>query len=115
VLFEVERGTLHDQPVLRVNGDLDTLTTPELARTVTAELTRTPRSLVIDLSGTTFLDSSGARQLVLSSREAARGGTAVQLVCPRENTAVRLVIDLLELETIVPVVESTDVIEGPAT
>lgn len=116
MLFEVERGVLHGQPVLRVNGDLDTVTTPELARAVDAELSGAPSSLVLDLTGTTFLGSSGARQLVLSARQAAGCGTAFQLVCPRGNTPVRLIIDLLELEALVPVVESTNVagdVAGP--
>ncbi|MGY1606345.1 MULTISPECIES: STAS domain-containing protein [unclassified Geodermatophilus] len=104
--FAVHRGAGLGRPALRVRGELDIATVPRLAECVEAELAAGPRSLVIDLTDTTFLDSSGARQLVRSARRAAEAGTSLQVVCPRENKAVRLVIDLLELERLVPVVES---------
>jgi hypothetical protein len=39
------------------------------------------------------------------ARRAAAEGVALEVVCPRSNTAVRLVIDLLELRSVVPVIE----------
>ena len=107
VPFEVVPTTLHGQETLHVRGDLDIVTAPELATAVTAALAGSPETLSIDLTDTTFLDSSGARQLVLSARRAGAAGTTVQLVCPRRNTAVWLVIDLLELGQAVPVVDPT--------
>ena len=61
---------------------------------------------MIDLTPTTFIDSSGARQLVRSARAADKAGVAVQIVCPKTNKAARLIIDLLDLGAIVPIVES---------
>jgi anti-sigma B factor antagonist len=63
--------------------------------------------LLVDLTETTFLDSSGARQLASSARSAARSGTALQVVCPPSTMPVRRVIDLLELGQVVPIVDST--------
>src|SRR5215217_7435364 len=103
VLFEIERTTVFDTPVLRAVGELDLATAPALATAADEELALEPASLVVDLTPTTFLDSSGARTL---ARLAADQGVALQVVCPRTNTAVRLVIDLLELRSVVPVVES---------
>ena len=110
--FAVHRGAGHGRPALRVRGELDIATVPQLAASVDAELAAAPRSLVIDLTDTTGLDSSGARQLVRSARQAAAAGTALQGVCPRENRAVRLVIDLLELQRLVPVVETPSLGDG---
>ncbi len=106
MLFEIERTTVFDTPVLRAVGELDLATAPVLITAANEELVLEPASLVVDLTPTTFLDSSGARTLVQLARRAAAQGVALQVVCPRSNTAVRLVIDLLELRSVVPVVES---------
>ena len=112
MLFAVDRVTVNGRPALRVRGELDVATAPLLDAYVDDELSSHPRSLVIDLTGTAFLDSSGARQLVRTAKRATAAGTALQVVCPRDNTAVRLVIDLLELQRLVPVVESASLSDG---
>ena len=112
VLFEVERTTVFDTPVLRAVGEMDMTTAPMLAKAADDELLLEPGSLVVDLTPTTFLDSSGARTLAQLARRAAGHGVALQLVCPRRNTAVRLVIDLLELQRLVPVVETPSLGDG---
>jgi anti-sigma B factor antagonist len=106
VLFEIERTTVFDIPVLRAVGELDLTTAPILTKAADDELVLEPPSLVVDLTPTTFIDSSGARTLAQLARRAAEHRVALQVVCPRGNTAVRLVIDLLELRSVVPVVES---------
>ena len=68
MLFDIERTTVFDRPVLRVVGELDLTTAPLLTK--------------------------------------ATDGVALQVVCPRKNSAVRLVIDLLELRAVVPVLEA---------
>jgi anti-anti-sigma factor len=108
VPFDVQPAQVGGYPVLHIRGELDMLTAPVLEQAVTTALEAAPPLLVLDLTPTTFLDSSGARQVARSAREAMRGGTAVQVVCPKGNRTVRLVIDLLELQTLVPVLDSTD-------
>jgi anti-sigma B factor antagonist len=105
VLFDVERTTVFDVPVLRVVGELDLTTAPQLTKAADAELVLTPGTLFVDLTPTTFMDSSGARVLAQLARRCASEGASLQVVCPRSNSAVRLVIDLLELRAVVPVVE----------
>ncbi|NEM05506.1 STAS domain-containing protein [Geodermatophilus normandii] len=110
--FAVDRVAVHGRPGLRVRGELDIATAVQLASCVAVELSASPRALVVDLTETTFMDSSGARQLARTARDAAAAGTALQVVCPRENAPVRLVIDLLELQRLVPVVESATLTDG---
>jgi anti-anti-sigma factor len=112
VQFAVHRGAAHGRPALSVRGELDIATAPRLAESVVSELAAKPRSLLVDLTDTTFLDSSGARELARAAHRAADVGTSLQVVCPRDNTPVRLVIDLLELHLLVPVVESATLTEG---
>jgi anti-anti-sigma factor len=106
VLFEVERTTVAGRPTLTVRGELDLATAPELADALEAQLAAAPTALILDLSPTVFLDSSGARGLVQASRRCAAAGVPLHVICPRSNAPVRLVIDLLELERAIPIVES---------
>jgi anti-anti-sigma factor len=108
VPFDVHNTAVRGHPVLAVRGELDLLTAPVLADQVDKALSTRPPLLVVDLTGTTFLDSSGARQLARAARAAARAGGALQVVCPPGNRAVRLVIDLLDLQSLVPVLTSVD-------
>lgn len=112
--FSVERATTRGRPALRVRGELDIATAPRLAEVAEHQLSQQPRSLVVDLTDTTYLDSSGARQLAVLARRAADAGVALQVVCPRDNRPVRLVVDLLELQALVPIVESAGLTEGEA-
>jgi anti-sigma B factor antagonist len=112
VLFEVERTTVLGRPALSVRGELDLATAPQLGEAVASLLSQQPRSIVVDLTETSFLDSSGARQLVLLARSAEAAGAALQVVCPRDNHPVRLVVDLLDLSALVPIVESAGQNEG---
>ncbi len=104
--FDVERTTVLGRPALTVRGDLDIATAPRLEEAAESQLSQQPQSLVVDLTHTTFLDSSGARELVRIARRAATGGVDLQVVCPNANRPVRLVVDLMELRAVVPIVES---------
>jgi anti-sigma B factor antagonist len=106
VLFDVERTTVSGRPTLTVRGELDLATAPELAGAVDDQLATAPQALVLDLTPTVFLDSSGARCLMQTARKAAAAGVPLHVICPRSNAPVRLVIDLLELERAIPIVES---------
>jgi anti-sigma B factor antagonist len=106
VQFEVERTTVAGRPALTVRGELDIATCVELEEVIEAQLAAAPGALVIDLTPTRFIDSSGARCLVRAAKQATAAKVALHVICPRSNSPVRLIIDLLELERIVPIVES---------
>ena len=58
--------------VVTVNGEVDLATSSELeACVLRAALEGAPSSVVLDLAGLTFIDSSGLRTLVSSSRAAS--------------------------------------------
>jgi anti-anti-sigma factor len=110
VPFDVQATTVGGHPTLDVRGELDLLTAPRLGAAVDDALARKPPLLALDLTATTFIDSSGARQVVRAARAAGRVGTVVQVVCPPDNHAVRLVFDLLDIGALVPVLPSPDLI-----
>jgi anti-anti-sigma factor len=106
VLFDVERTTIAGRPALTVRGEVDISTSPQLASAAVAVLGSSPGALVIDLSPTRFLDSSGARTLLGIARQAAAEGTELHVIVPRGNRPVRLPIELLQLDRVVPLVTS---------
>ena len=110
--FDVERTTVLGRPALSVRGELDLATAPRLAEAAESQLSQQPQSLVVDLTDTTFLDSSAAQQLARIARRAAADGVSLEVVCPRANRPVRLVVDLLELRAVVPIVESPSLTEN---
>jgi len=110
VLFDVVRTTIAGRPGLTVRGELDLSTAPLLATAAEQELAATPAALVIDLTATVFIDSSGARQLVRTARAAEQAGVPALIVCPKTNRGARLTLDLLDLGAIVPIVESASAI-----
>jgi anti-sigma B factor antagonist len=113
VLFEIERTTVSGRPSLTVRGELDLSTVPELTAAVEAQLADPPHAFVIDLTDTRFLDSSGARGLMRAAKRAAAGGITLHVICPRRNSPVRLVVDLLEMDRLVPIVESPTEVTTP--
>ena len=115
MLFAMERGTVAGRPALTVRGELDMATAPVLAQAVDGELTPPPPALVVDLTPTAFMDSSGARELVRIARKAAAAGVALHVIAPQSNSAVRLTIDLLDLGAVVPIVASAAEIPAAAS
>lgn len=106
MIFDVARTTVAGRPTLTVRGELDIATAPRLAEAADAVLAGSPPALVVDLSPTAFLDSSGARALVALARRAAAAGVSLHVVAPVGNRPVRLPLDLLELNSVVPIVNS---------
>ena len=104
--FDVERTTVLGRPALTVRGELDIVTAPRLAEAFESLLSQQPQALVVALTDTSFMDSSGARELVRVARRAAVAGVPLEVVSPRANRPVRLVVDLLALRAVVPIVES---------
>lgn len=106
MLFDVERTTVAGLPALTVRGELDLVTVPVFAAAVDTAILSRPPALTIDLAQTTFMDSSGARQLARTAKQAAGAHVVLHVVVPKSNGAVRLTIDLLDLGSVVPIVES---------
>ena len=106
MLFEVEGTTVAGGLALAVRGALDVAAAPQLAAAVENALDGAPSALVLDLTRTTFLDSSGARCLVQAAKRSAAAVIPLSVVCPPDNGPVRLVVDLLELGRAMTIVAS---------
>lgn len=89
--------------IVRVLGELDIATAPQLAEAL-VEAAGGGAAVVVDLTATTFLDSSGLRTMVMAARDAER----FVLVCPPENSTVLRVITFAGFQHAVPLVATVD-------
>ena len=103
VEFTVSRDDVPSGTVLGVHGDLDVATVTTLRAQVEDALTGSPQRLYLDLTPTTFIDSTGCRELVRAARGGATAGTPVELVVPPDNWRVRRVVDFMQFGALLPV------------
>ena len=91
--------------VLTVRGELDIATVGLLREALDKALVGAPPVLYLDLTPLDFIDSTGCRELVRSSKAATGGGTTLELVCPEGNKRVRRIVDFMQLDALLPVHE----------
>lgn len=72
--------------VVTLPADLDYASATEINTQLAAAFTPTTRTVIADLSGTAFCDSSGLRELVLARKLANTTHTELRLVIPPDHT-----------------------------
>jgi anti-anti-sigma factor len=88
--------------VLSLRGEFDLSAERAFSRAIAEALRSSPRSLVVDLGGVSFMDSTGLRSLVIAQEMAV--GRGCRLALRRANDPVRRplelarLIDLFEIE-----------------
>lgn len=70
-----------------VSGEVDMVTTPQLRDYVQEQIAERPGVLVLDMSGLTFLGSSGLAVLVETLEECRAQEIALRLVCSSREVA----------------------------
>lgn len=79
--FSVTQQTLDGHPVVSVHGEVDVSSAPELQRELDTVFESGARSVVVDLSDVSFLDSTGLGALVAARATASSGGGSIAVVC----------------------------------
>jgi anti-sigma B factor antagonist len=101
-LFAVDASVCGTTRTLTVHGELDLAVVAELDAAVGAALRHHSETVVVDLSGIEFIDSSGVRCLLRAQRQAE--ARRVRLVVCRAPEHVQRVFALCGLETRLPFV-----------
>lgn len=78
--FDLAESMAGDIPVVTVAGEVDLATSPLLRERLDAHLEAGRSSLILDLSGTTFLDSTGLGVLVNVLKRCRQAGGELHLV-----------------------------------
>jgi len=104
--FDVESRTDGDRAIVTVRGDFDL----QVAERVVDELAKveesSPALLVIDLSGVSFLDSSGMGVIAAAQARAVEAGREIVLVRPPYS--VRRAFALSGFDDVIRVVDDLD-------
>lgn len=91
-LLEEDQG---DATVVRARGEVDILTAPRLASCLDTILRGKQGDVVVDLTGTVFLDSAGLHALLNAQRRLTRQARRLRVICV--PGPVRRVIELSRL------------------
>jgi anti-sigma B factor antagonist len=107
--FEVKVGGL-DRGVrtISVRGELDLSTAPQLEGPLEQALDGGEGSLLMDLSGCEFIDSTGIALLVRAWQRLDSDGGGRALVICSQNDQVRRVLEITGLELSIPVRTTRD-------
>jgi anti-sigma B factor antagonist len=90
-----EDGGEGDQTLIRAQGEVDVVTAPKLALQLDKHLRTGRGDVVVDLSGTEFLDSAGLHVLLNAQRRLSRSDRVLRVLCP--PGPARHVIELARL------------------
>lgn len=102
--FEVEVGGVeHGVRTISVRGELDLSTAPELEGPLDQALDSGEGSVLIDLSGCEFIDSTGIALIVRAWQRLDRAEDDRALVICSGNEQVRRVLEITGLELSIPV------------
>ena len=93
--------------VARLSGEVDMSNAAYLREQLLASMPNDALALVLDISGTRYLDSAAIEVLFDVSRRLGRRRQELRLVMP-PSSPLRLVIELTEVHTAAPVYESLD-------
>ena len=100
--FSIRVLTMQAQAVrVRVSGEVDLSTAPELERALVQEICAA-REVLLDLSGVSFIDSSGLHAIVTAARAAQSNGGALSLDSRLPDQA-RRVLEITGLQSLVEV------------
>jgi anti-sigma B factor antagonist len=92
--------------VVSLGGEVDLYTAPELKQELHRLVSEGARRLVIDMTSTTFIDSTTLGVLLSVVKRVRPEGGAVVLVCPDRN--VRRIFEITLLDRVFAIVETRD-------
>jgi anti-anti-sigma factor len=101
-LATLEEEWHEDVPVARVHGELDASNVAEMGDRLRAMLSNRSLGIVVDLSGTTYLDSAGINVLFALAEEMRGHQQRLGLVVG-ERSPIARVVSLTGLDRLIPV------------
>lgn len=97
-MMQVHASTVQDATVLRCDGRLTMVAAPALKSAIDDAVESGQTHVVVDLSDTSFVDSSGLVALVAGLKRTRQAGGDLRIAEPQEQ--VRMVLALTNLDRI---------------
>ena len=95
--YELQRIGRHG--VVTLPAEVDVTNTSEVRQALLAAASHDMPVLIVDMSGTTFCDSTGVRAIIDTYRQAAASGTELRLVA----TAVLRILTIVGVDELIPI------------
>jgi len=95
-----------DLAMISVEGRIDTVSAPELEKTLVEQISLGDAKLVVDCGRVDYISSAGLRSLMVAAKKANAGGG--NLSCCALTGVVRKVFEVSGFVTILPVYESVE-------
>lgn len=100
-------------PVVSIDGEIDVSNVEQVGEDLANTIQSRAPKVIIDLTATSYLDSSGIRMLFTVANRLRMRRAEVCLVAPRTGV-VRRLLDLTEVGSLIPIVEHPDDAEAPS-
>lgn len=97
--LQTEIQQTETQPVLAVTGEIDIYTAPQFSQAVVRLISDGTVHVVVDMSGVTYMDSSGFSSLLSATKRLRPGGGALHLVGARPT--VQRMLHLTRLDAVI--------------
>jgi len=101
-----DRQAGKDTHIVSVSGEIDLFTAPEFKQRVSAPIDAGRQNVIVDLSATTFIDSSSLGVLIGAHRRLKLRGGALVVVC--DNEAIVKTFRITGLDGVFTLVRSLD-------
>jgi anti-sigma B factor antagonist len=104
--FRLHSSERNGCAVLQVFGEVDLSTAPQLREDLTAMVAGGELDIVVDLSATEFLDSTGLGALVTGLKRVRAKGGNMKVVCT--SPRVCKVFEITSIDKVMPLLSSVD-------
>jgi anti-sigma B factor antagonist len=102
--FHIEERPDGDVPVIAVSGEIDVATAPQLRETLQGVISRGKTTIVLDLLGVTFLDSTALGVLVGALKRCRDAGGDLQVVVAEPR--ILKIFEITGLTSVFTIVDS---------
>jgi anti-sigma B factor antagonist len=102
--FHIEERPDGDVPVIAVSGEIDVATAPQLRETLQGVISRGKKTIVLDLLGVTFLDSTALGVLVGALKRCRDAGGDLQVVVAEPR--ILKIFEITGLTSVFTIVDS---------
>jgi anti-sigma B factor antagonist len=105
VPFDVRISHRPGTRVLEVRGEIDVASSPQLHSSISELIEAEPEIVVVDLSGVSFIDSTGLGVLVSAETQVREAGKSLRLVVTQPQ--IMKLLELTGLDEVFTVLSST--------
>lgn len=101
-LAQVEARVSDGVPIVCVSGEIDLSNAADVRDAIGAAVSEAATTVVVDLTGTLYLDSAGISMLFQLAERLSRSRQELRLVVPPDSP-IRAVLRLTSLDQVIPV------------